>query len=104
LAVVVGGDKSTTLRRRLETVPELVACEAEVGSSMCTEVWLDMVMLEAFENEGFRIAELAAPSSSWAPERFLLIGNSGSGFSSVGDSLSRGVGAKDELAFEVSEL
>ena len=96
----VGGERSTTLWRRLDTVPELVACDADVGSIMCTLLWFEMFTLLAFANDGFC---MSVALSAWAPSVACPCNSSLSVFSSVGDIFSSGVGANEEVAFEVSD-
>lgn len=66
--------------------------------------WLEMVTLVALEKEGLRI-EAWLRASSWSFTLSTLLSKKASccDFSSVGDSLSSGVGANEDVAFE-SEL
>src|SRR5262245_3773230 len=85
--LVVGGERSTTLRRRFDTVPERVERDSEEGSMMCAPVWLDTVMPVPFSFASLLEASLdaSADASSCASASASL-------FSSLGLNLSNGVG------------
>lgn len=98
----VGGERSTMHRLRFDTVPELVACAADVGRTICNASCLDIVTFVAVENEGFRIP--GPPSMPSMPSSSTVsAAKSSCFFSSPGDNLSNGVGANEELPFDVSE-
>lgn len=100
----VGAEKSTTQSVRSESVPELVACEAEADGTICISLCREIVILSTPENEGRR----TPPPISLMPSVMLVpFGRpraDSCSFRSPGDSLSRGVGAKEEFVFDVSEV
>lgn len=60
----VGALRSTVQFMRLASVPELVACEADGGTRICSALWLLMWMLVAEENEGRRVPPLVSSMPS----------------------------------------
>jgi hypothetical protein len=93
----VGSARSTTQRRMCETVPELVACAADVGRMMWMSLWCASEICVAREKEGLR----TPPPVSSMPSVGAALG---SGFSSLGERRSRGVGANDEFVLDVSDV
>lgn len=100
-AVEVGADKSMTHLSSLEMVPELVAWEADEATCTCKLLRFEMVILVAFVNVGLWIFTSFARSPR--PSSSILLMASCWLFCSPGESLSSGVGAKEELALDVSD-
>lgn len=99
--VAVGAERSMVQVCRFESVPELVAWDAEAGTESDMAVWLAMWMLVASEKEG------------WCGESLVLGSRVGVGaelraascsLRSPGERRSSGVGAKEEFVLEVSDV
>lgn len=102
--LVVGAERSTTQRCRLDSVPELVACAADVGRMMCRSSCFEIVILVAWEKDGVRMpVPLRSMPSCCSSSSTPCNEASRCAFSSRGESLSSGVGENEELVIEVSE-
>lgn len=86
-------------------MPELVACDADAGAMMVIALWLLMLMLVTAENEGRRTPPFVSsmPSLTMAVP-FCSDRAASCSFRSPGDSLSSGVGAKEEFVLDTSEV
>lgn len=103
--IAAGVLRSTVQFMRFVTVPELVACDAEPGAMMLRALWLLMCMLVAAEKDGRR----TPPFVSEMPSLTIIVSfrsesAASCSFRSPGESLSSGVGAKEEFVLDVSEV
>lgn len=103
--VAAGALRSTVQFMRFMTVPELVACDAELGAMMLIALWSLMCMLVTAEKDGRRTPPFVSEMPSLTTAVLFCSESAAScSFRSPGDSLSSGVGAKEEFVLDVSEV